>query len=1026
MSSASDVDSQSMPSELPLSQPAAGGGESPLPSDLDIDSVGAQELDDDAGVAAGADDQDVPAPRRQPDASATANALELRLVPAPQRNAPRGRGRGRPRNQPLRLVAIGDGSPRGAEDGASRAAQAQAAASAAVVQPNRSMAWGAHLGTRSARDVAKVQHSAEGLGPPTVFDSFAALPADSNALMAAIVAREAQGDGLGDHDVMRVTNFFMSGVPCALAPVAAISAIVNVERVRLQQLARRCAAALVGLTHARLNRLETCLAQQIPRACLLYYVEGVQYDETPLKTRVIGDSDLVTDGQPTQPEQVPMLGDGSIDSHSLVCRIGQSRTLEVSTSSAPQKIVQTRAEIGMVVRLGQRLVTLVLRPCLPLCAVERTTAKCLMRQQAMVSHAGRAARAFGGCIRAATTDAYSANKAAEGGIARDRSAGAESGSSLHVLCGVHATAGVYNKVFGPLDEHISGVIHAALALRNGPAMSRLRKCMRVEIASRFELLRGSPPQSAIDYKKNVLQMFVSHGSATLTRRALLSICPNGEWRSERVQFYIDADCPPELQNRESIVNHLANGIIIALAASRPSVYNRSRWTGSDRAIDDLGIFEAVHRLLSTTFTRFAASFHSGLRAQHLLAKLPDLRVYDKRPRRALAQDPAEDEDADAELADPGRPEEDAGRAKPGGEGNTKPEEPDWVQQNRMHRRQAMALISSNPLGNMMLIRLLMEPLRVYLGRQFERAGEAWDFAERARVAAAANEGKDYKRRFRIAEVAEGKDDEHFMAQLRMLFEAMELWSILPGSFHTVANRALVFKSLSRLGCAFEKLLSSRHRSPPFQTFRCLTSADVAAKIQSMSECLLDGWTKSLLAKFPDLNNGECQHVLATVAALVKVDTSDLESRHASIRRMLVARSVQTHSLSFSDLSAQWVFQQHRTAQKRTSGARLFGKGQQGASRAAKKRADAKSRSKASAGRKQKSGFGGAWRAWVRRHCAGRSIAENDLTAVAADFAAGRAAGSAEFQEATRVGRAATGREVVGELASAGWAARVPN
>ena len=40
--------------------------------------------------------------------------------------------------------------------------------------------------------------------------------------------------------------------------------------------------------------------------------------------------------------------------------------------------------------------------------------------------------------------------------------------------------------------------------------------------------------------------------------------------------------------------------------SPPHMYNRKKWTGSDIAVDDLGLFEAVFRLLSTTFYRFTA------------------------------------------------------------------------------------------------------------------------------------------------------------------------------------------------------------------------------------------------------------------------------------------------------------------------------------------------------------------------------------------------------------------------------------
>ena len=81
----------------------------------------------------------------------------------------------------------------------------------------------------------------------------------------------------------------------------------------------------------------------------------------------------------------------------------------------------------------------------------------------------------------------------------------------------------------------------------------------------------------------------------------------------------------------------------------------------------------------------------------------------------------------------------------------------------------------------------------------------------------------------------------------------------------------------------------------------------------MPKCLLDSWTKKLKALYPSLEGDEFLYVLETIAKLLKVDITNVESRHASVRRMLVSRSTQTHPMSFGDLSGQWLFQQLRNA-----------------------------------------------------------------------------------------------------------------
>ena len=80
--------------------------------------------------------------------------------------------------------------------------------------------------------------------------------------------------------------------------------------------------------------------------------------------------------------------------------------------------------------------------------------------------------------------------------------------------------------------------------------------------------------------------------------------------------------------RGSIDEHLTNGLTLALAASQPSVYNRSTWAGSDVAVNDIGLFEAVHRLLSTSYARYCVSCMAGsVRKQYLEAAI-FLRHYD--------------------------------------------------------------------------------------------------------------------------------------------------------------------------------------------------------------------------------------------------------------------------------------------------------------------------------------------------------------------------------------------------------------
>ena len=98
----------------------------------------------------------------------------------------------------------------------------------------------------------------------------------------------------------------------------------------------------------------------------------------------------------------------------------------------------------------------------------------------------------------------------------------------------------------------------------------------------------------------------------------MMMLPNGEWRSERVQFYGDMFIQNGLEHYDDIADFLVEGIMLALVSSAPKIYPRHRWTGFDLAIDDLGSIECVHRLFSSSFARMVASYSKGMLRTQLL------------------------------------------------------------------------------------------------------------------------------------------------------------------------------------------------------------------------------------------------------------------------------------------------------------------------------------------------------------------------------------------------------------------------
>ena len=197
-----------------------------------------------------------------------------------------------------------------------------------------------------------------------------------------------------------------------------------------------------------------------------------------------------------------------------------------------------------------------------------------------------------------TTDAYSANFLTEASIAGIRGE-PEQSDNLHVTCDIHKSAGCHTKTFSLIADHISGMLNCFLSLRQGAAMVKFRRCLYEEIKLRLHILPGRCPPSAVDFKKKVVRLFCSHGASLVTRRMLLAVFPNGDWRSKRVEHYV-GNVAIESLNRDAVAERMAAGMLVALCNSSHRLYPRSRWTGADLATDDLGILECVHRLLSTS------------------------------------------------------------------------------------------------------------------------------------------------------------------------------------------------------------------------------------------------------------------------------------------------------------------------------------------------------------------------------------------------------------------------------------------
>ena len=708
---------------------------------------------------------------------------------------------------------------------------------------------------------------------------------------ASELGRRSSEIGADDGLLQLVSEHFFGADPARVS-MSALAERYGVHRESILAALVRAAGAVCVAERG----LVFDLAAAVVRGCgtnALLYVEAVQYDETPMITTTAHETTSLVE-----------------------CSVGQAGSL-VATSTlgirmrptpTVTRILQTNATYGLVFRCRGRLSCIVGRSICHLQDLERCTADTVCEAQLRISATPLCARGFVDKLRVACADKAGCNAAAERGIAAAR--GPE-WQNLCKACDLHIIQACYKWTYDLLEKNISGMIHCSLSLQLGSAMALWRRCLKEEILDTLHIKHGVPPDHCVRFRKHVLQLFLSHGRNMLTRRVLLSVLPNGDWSCDStVEIYVGLGVFTCV-DRDQLASLVSNGMAVALAWSRPWLYPRSRWVGAEMATDELGVAEACSRLLSRTWRRQLVALGTpwqGLGHAH-----------DGSWHSGLSDDAPTVLDEASEGASWLAPCQNNNVAETGDRGG-------HAERNDKHRRLASAwLLGSEcgtPLGQLILQRQSMECLRVLMTSQFELSSLEWEKRQQDRVLSATASGISLHgcRDYRVSVAAQGLLEKRCMEMLEVIFSRPQMWMALPALSFRFDFRATIFRVLSRLGACVTELYGHQHTLFPVRMFLLLKSKDHAAAILSTPPCVRGDWANNFIRKHPGLDTDECFFQLTAVAMLWPTDIGMTESRHASIRRVLESRSLQTHRLQFKHLSAEWTLQQSRL------GARAAGSG----------------------------------------------------------------------------------------------------
>ena len=202
----------------------------------------------------------------------------------------------------------------------------------------------------------------------------------------------------------------------------------------------------------------------------------------------------------------------------------------------------------------------------------------------------------------------------------------------------------------------------------------------------------------------------SAGSKNTPQLTVLALLPNGDWRSSEIQHYLPAHDVPT--DRGLIVKKLVAGLGYALVGKKPSLWTRHRWTGCEIAVEELGLMESTHQLLSTTYFRFVQKID---KPKPFPAQAPQ---QGGQGGPSSSAQPSSDaatvgQHVFSEFPDnlppaTGGNEDERGDQLP--EGDTE----NFAQLNAKYRNKAHKWMASHPLDVMYLCRIVMEPLRLLM------------------------------------------------------------------------------------------------------------------------------------------------------------------------------------------------------------------------------------------------------------------------------------------------------------------------
>lgn len=674
----------------------------------------------------------------------------------------------------------------------------------------------------------------------------------------------------------------------------AIADSTGVPDRRVGDITRSLASTAVHCDRELRHTLEALVVGSVEARRLLCYVEFETSDETPMKMGVAEGTRFA------RPGDISAFG-------SLSSSIPQHTGLPSSSSiELPRavvcKILQSSSQFAMLVEgASGNLLTITGATLNWLQLLSRTTGEVLTEAARRREGLSIAAQRFQVKTRIATLDRAASNKRSEKAIMASRTAGDPGWEHMVLPCEVHQTASAHKRAFdGLCTADVSGQIHWALTINASTNSKVFGLVIREYVKESMVIIRGRPPADAVAYRRDIMNLCMQRGSKILSRRLSLELLPNGDWRKRGVvEVYIPENVPCDHERIREVVS---SAIHQSLASCHMTVFPRHRWTNGDKAFDNFILLEALHGLVSAVWQRFCLAVGQVGGSRNARAGMGSAKdAAAVLPKELL---PLEDVGISAPDTVAAAPEEAELDGAAGADADS------FREEQEAHRRLATEWLQTGPLVRATIMRFVMEPLVRLLRSQLHVGGASWDQRQDAAEASALASMQAQGRNFPIAEAAQGRLEAQAHRGFKLLLHETRLWeNVVPLVNRTLDNVHLAFRLVACADGSIAESLDLQHSRFPVRLFKLLAGG-LAEDVLQTPACCLDAWSLAFVARHRGAPGGlTSPHAMAelrTHALVAKMDISAVESGHASIRRRVMSRSVQTHAESVEEVSAEFV------------------------------------------------------------------------------------------------------------------------